>query len=52
MRGRASTGCALVGVDGWKIGEVVFVELIADGCTRVLDPGIGFKTFVPGPKEV
>jgi predicted DNA-binding protein with PD1-like motif len=50
-KGRASTGCSLAGIDVWKIGEVVLVELLADGCTRVLDPDTGFKTLVPGPGE-
>jgi predicted DNA-binding protein with PD1-like motif len=46
--GRASTGCSRAGIDVWKIGEVVLVELLADGCTRVFDKETGFTTLVPG----
>jgi hypothetical protein len=40
--------CSRAGIEVWKIGEVVLVELLDDGCTRVFDLETGFKILVPG----
>ncbi|MCW4017476.1 MAG: DNA-binding protein [Candidatus Bathyarchaeota archaeon] len=37
------TGCVRLGVDVWKIGEVIVIELADSGARRVLEKGTGFE---------
>jgi predicted DNA-binding protein with PD1-like motif len=39
----AVTGCVRSGVDVWKIGEVVILELIGDSAKRIKNPETGFE---------
>lgn len=51
-RGEAPlTGCVRKGVDVWKLGEVVILEIIG-GMRRVVDPAFGFEVLdVHGPAD-
>lgn len=42
-RGNTVTGCVRAGVDIWKVGEVVILELTGLGLARKLDPASGFE---------
>ena len=42
-KGKASAGCSRAGLIVWNIVEVVFIELIDDRGTRMLDRATGFK---------
>jgi predicted DNA-binding protein with PD1-like motif len=41
------TGCVRPGVDIWKIGEVVLIELSGSNAMRKRDPETGFNLLVP-----
>ena len=45
--GAAVAGCSRPGVDIWKVGEVVLVELLGTGARRELDPATGFSLLEP-----
>lgn len=45
--GAAVAGCTRPGVDIWKVGEVVLVELLGTGARRELDPATGFSLLEP-----
>ena len=42
-KGKTSTGCSRAGLIAWNIIEVVFIELIDEHGTRMLDKATGFK---------
>jgi predicted DNA-binding protein with PD1-like motif len=42
-KGKTSTGCSRAGLIAWNIIEVVFIELIDERGTRMLDRATGFK---------
>lgn len=42
-KGKTSTGCSRAGLIAWNIIEVVFIELIDERGTRMLDRVTGFK---------
>lgn len=44
---RTVTGCVRTGVDIWKVGEVVILELTGTGARRSKDPGTGFTLLEP-----
>lgn len=37
------TGCVRLGVDIWRIGEIIIIELINNSATRVKDKETGFE---------
>ena len=41
------TGCVRPGVDIWKVGEVVLLELTGTAAQRVRDEATGFTLLVP-----
>ena len=41
------TGCVRPGVDIWKVGEVVLIELTESSAMRKRDPETGFNLLVP-----
>lgn len=41
--GATRTGCVRLGVDVWKVGEVVILEILGTGVGRRLDPETGFE---------
>ena len=41
------TGCVRTGVDIWKVGEVVILELTGTEARRKKDPGTGFTLLDP-----
>ena len=45
--GAAVAGCTRPGVDIWKVGEVVLVELLGTGARREFDPATGFSLLEP-----
>lgn len=48
-----STGCTRRGVKTWQVLEVILIELLATGATRVMEPDLGFSLLRPdwGEKE-
>ena len=47
-RGEATvTGCVRPGVDVWKVGEVILLELTGTEAKRVRDPETGFTLLAP-----
>lgn len=47
-RGEAAVaGCTRTGVDIWKVGEVVLVELLGSEARREIDPATGFTLLEP-----
>jgi len=42
-KGKTSTGCSRAGLIAWNIIEVVFIELVDERGTRMLDRSTGFK---------
>jgi uncharacterized protein len=45
--GDAVAGCTRPGVDIWKVGEVVLVELLGTGARREVDSATGFSLLEP-----
>jgi len=43
----AVAGCTRPGVDIWKVGEVVLVELLGTEARREIDPATGFSLLEP-----
>ncbi len=48
--GRTRTGCIRQGVDVWKLGEVVVLEILGTGMGRRPDAETGFEVLVPDPQ--
>ncbi|RJP67582.1 MAG: DNA-binding protein [Candidatus Abyssobacteria bacterium SURF_17] len=47
--GNTHTGCIRPGVDIWKLGEVVLLEILNSTAVRRKDPATGFEVLVPQP---
>lgn len=45
--GETKTGCVRPGIDIWKVGEVVLIELTESSAVRRRDPETGFNLLVP-----
>ena len=45
--GETKTGCVRPGVDIWKVGEVVLIELTGSSAVRKRDPETGFNLLEP-----
>jgi predicted DNA-binding protein with PD1-like motif len=45
--GETRTGCVRPGVDIWKVGEVVLLELLGGSARRERDPETGFSLLRP-----
>ncbi len=45
--GEAMTGCIRKGVDVWKLGEVVILEIDNSTAVRRFDPDLGFSLMEP-----
>jgi predicted DNA-binding protein with PD1-like motif len=43
----AVAGCTRLGVDIWKVGEVVLVELLGSAARREVDSATGFSLLEP-----
>jgi predicted DNA-binding protein with PD1-like motif len=43
--GATSTGCIRPGVDVWKLGEVVLLEILNSSARRRMDPATGFAVL-------
>jgi uncharacterized protein len=41
--GGATVGCARAGLETWLIGELVLIEIVGTGASRVHDPTSGFE---------
>ena len=46
--GITRAGCVRKGVDIWRVGEVIMIELLDNSATRKLDPSTGFELLDPG----
>jgi len=44
---QAKTGCIRPGVDVWKLGEVVLLEIVGNTACRKMDQAAGFLTLHP-----
>ena len=49
--GAARTGCVRKGVDIWKVGEVILLEITDNSATRLKDAATGFELLEPGPRS-
>ena len=45
--GETRTGCVRLGVDVWKLGEVVLLEIEGAAMVRRVDPSTGFAVLEP-----
>jgi predicted DNA-binding protein with PD1-like motif len=45
--GETKTGCVRPGVDIWKVGEIVIIELTGSDAVRKQDPETGFNLLAP-----
>jgi predicted DNA-binding protein with PD1-like motif len=43
--GAARTGCVRRGIEVWKLGEVVLLEVLGVDLVRRVDPGTGFEVL-------
>ena len=48
-QGEARVGCTRPGIDVWKLGEIVLLEITQNTAYRSLDPTTGFEMLEPGP---
>jgi len=46
-QGHAAAGCIRPGVDIWKLGEVIIIEITGNTARRVTDPLTGFAVLDP-----
>ena len=50
-KGNSRTGCVRKGLDIWKIGEVVLLEIVDNASQRKMDPNTGFELLQPNPPD-
>ncbi len=48
-KGNSRTGCVRKGVDIWKVGEVILLEIIDNSSKRIKDSETGFELLEPEP---
>ncbi len=46
-QGVASVGCTRPGIEVWKLGEVILLEITESTAYRLLDPATGFEMMEP-----
>ena len=44
---KAMTGCIRPGIEIWKLGEIILLEIVDNKACRVLDPETGFNVLEP-----
>ncbi len=49
--GNTRTGCVRKGVDIWKVGEVILLEITENESQRKMDPKTGFELLQPDPPD-
>lgn len=47
--GQTRAGCIRPGVNVWKLGEVILLEILGSPAARRLDPATGFEVLQPEP---
>lgn len=46
-QGEARMGCTRPGIEVWKLGEIIIVEITDSSARRMLDPATGFEMLEP-----